>query len=641
MKTRPWCGALLLIPAVWIPGRADAQGPVRLDRFNGEVGFGFDGRWAAAALVDASAHQAYEEWAQIRLGGSIVDPGLLSFGLALGPVWRQRALQGVPGADDSGRANRLNFVGHLNALSRAPVRLSFQGRRYWGEELDPYGVTRRGTQAVLGAVAEYPNPLFTVTALRFERRSTSRTRQRFGTINQEEDGELTTVRLRAENRKSRVLIERIRLDDRAFDRDFGAWRTELNHRLLWGRGSRLRSTFGYHKRGGEGTYTSRIWSQSAHLQHGRLVSSDYRYDLTDRRGGAATSTGWRWNVAGRYQPVARLNLGVQGSGRVNDYAISREQLYEAQARLDFSTRLPFESELRVGGSVGNAWLERETTRNGRVDVVAERHVIDASRRFVLDNPFVEPGSVTIGNVTGALLYEPGFDYTLVDSGSLTEVLVLPAGRLVVGDTVLVDYTFEAIPSGSDRFRTFTFGGTFRLPAVAISHHRIVRRDGNGQPGVGVTLAHSDEIRTRLEVNLRTRLGRVDVSAQRLLTRRDPFQATHYFFQGGLSFAVRPNVHGDLHLKGTVRRDDTRPYETMSGDAGLRWVPSPWLQLDARLGAWALYRREETDQKSLIGGLTAVSSWRRLTLRLRYDHLAFSEVTQRTEDRLAVDVARRF
>lgn len=634
-----WVGLSLLTVLLWRPGVAAGQQLFRLEQITGQIGFGFDGLWTASTVLPESGDRTYEEWAQARFAGSLLGPRIAVFDVGLNPVWRQRQLSRIPGAGSSGRGNRLNFIANVNALSDAPVRVMLNGSRFSGTELDPFGVKREGTEALFAAIASYPNPYFKLTRFSFERRALDAMRRQFGTIAPEQDVSQGTLQLTAENSKTRILLERIAIDDRLLGRDLTTSQALLSHRLHWGKGSRLQSFFNYLDRD---RVSSVNWSQWTHLQHTYLLSSDYGYQLLTERGSAAANHSWRWDAAGRYRPAARLNLGIEGSGRTNNFDVSKEQWYEARAHVDVSASLPFGAEFRAGGSIGNTWFHRTTSAIRLLTVLGERHIVDNSRRFALDNLFTDPGTIAISNRARSILFDIGFDYSLIPNGAEVEVLILPAGRIGVGDTLFVDYSFQANPGGNDDFRTVTLGGSLRLRAVTVSHQQTARRNADGDSaGPDLTLAVRDESRTTLDVNLRTAVGYLSLSGQRLRTDNAFVNATDYVLHGGFDFAVRAGVSGGLFFDSTVREDEINPFEVMSGTAALRWAWNRSLQLNGRAGAWTLSRRDGPRQRSLTGGVGADCMFRSVTLRVRYDHLAFSEKIDRTENSLNFDIVRRF
>ena len=75
-----------------------------------------------------------------------------------------------------------------------------------------------------------------------------------------------------------------------------------------------------------------------------------------------------------------------------------------------------------------------------LNVIDEEHVLNDGFIELLDRPFADPASVTVKDITGTIIYQPDFDYTLMDRNGYIEIQRIPGGQIANGQTLLVDYT---------------------------------------------------------------------------------------------------------------------------------------------------------------------------------------------------------
>jgi hypothetical protein len=200
-----------------------------------------------------------------------------------------------------------------------------------------------------------------------------------------QDQTLNTLRLGAENAKTRVALERYARTIRT-PGGFDATTTQatITNRQRWGKGSRLGSTFRYLRRNNGDTNGSSTlsWTQSARLQHLLNLSSDYSYRLYSQSNGTYSSRGWRWDAGTHYRLLRRLNFGLAGGAAADKFNGASSRRYRIRTTAGFAFPLPLDAVFRGGVALGYDWLDRETGGERFITVVNERHIVDASRRFI-------------------------------------------------------------------------------------------------------------------------------------------------------------------------------------------------------------------------------------------------------------------
>jgi hypothetical protein len=628
---------LLLLPAA-----APGQDVFFVRRPTGEIGFGFDGLWTSSTARDLTIQRIFEERLQIRFIGQVIDPRLASFDLALNPIWIQRGFDGFPGTtSEDGNGNRLNLAARVNAFSAYPFRLSLFGSRFSGRQRDPYGQEIDGHRASFGMTLSHPNRFFPTTTLNYDYQSQDLTRRRGAEALLELDESLRTLRLQAENSKTQIRLQALSRDDRAYGRDFTTYEALLNHTMRWGKGSNLRSYFRFLDRSGATAYSGLSWTQRAHLQHTLKISSDYTYKLFSQSSPSTDNKGWLWGISARYQPTTRVNFVVDGSGRSTAFDRNTDTRYQAATRFDFSTEFSRDLHFRGGASLGLDWLTRAATEDGRVTVINEVYLVDASRRFFLENTNIDPLSVVVRSDDGTTVYDDGFDYRVLESGALLELLVIPGSRIQVGDTLLVDYAFDAEASGNSTLRTVEYRAALRYGVFTLTHRQTFRdQRGGGVLELSPTLANSQDTRTAIAVRLPTALGPVYLGGQRIHTDTELIDATDYLLRGDLNFTLRDDLSAAIGASANFRREEFKPYSLFSGTASVTWQAHRKLKVLGSFGSWMLSEKDSFTEYFIGGGIGAEWYVGLVTMRMRYDRNAFSELG-RTEDRLLLDFARRF
>lgn len=147
----------------------------------------------------------------------------------------------------------------------------------------------------------------------------------------------------------------------------------------------------------------------------------------------------------------------------------------AAASVSYST-----GELRFGSvSLGMSLNIDRTDQKATSDFVSvfgERITLTGTAPSPLRNPFVVAGTVTIRNQTQTQVFVEGQDYRLVIVGSTTSVQRLLGGNILDGETVLVDYDYQA--GGTVRYglvgQTYSASTTLLKHIVVFANYRDLR-----------------------------------------------------------------------------------------------------------------------------------------------------------------------
>lgn len=92
----------------------------------------------------------------------------------------------------------------------------------------------------------------------------------------------------------------------------------------------------------------------------------------------------------------------------------------------------------------------------------------------LDEPNVTPGSITVTDVSQAIVYTEGIDYLIEQLGPITQIRRLVGGAIAPGETVLVDYTAPAVGFAEYEQRLIDWRTRFDFDNVPLSVYTRVR-----------------------------------------------------------------------------------------------------------------------------------------------------------------------
>jgi hypothetical protein len=104
----------------------------------------------------------------------------------------------------------------------------------------------------------------------------------------------------------------------------------------------------------------------------------------------------------------------------------------------------------LGFNAGLGLSYQETDRVsslGLTEVVDESHIVRLGGAIILNRRFVIIPTIIVTDVDSLLVYVEGLDYIVFPvAGDLTQVQILPGGRIENGATILVSYKAQALPS---------------------------------------------------------------------------------------------------------------------------------------------------------------------------------------------------
>ncbi|MDQ7005850.1 MAG: hypothetical protein Q9Q40_01310 [Acidobacteriota bacterium] len=443
------CAALLLfVPALAAAQSARIVRPIRVHLGEGYLDFGYhleraSRRPGQSGLVSEQVESTWLGGVSADLEGSFLHPSLLPF--SLGGTLRVRRsdvdetagrLAGrqdtndsdyrfrlglLPGFRWSGEIVATSFVQELDS-SFAPARL----------------VRRRGeVLSIRRKSRSWP--------LRFHWRRS----RNWGIKGDPRDERKNDLGFRVDHRgktgRVSLLAERLDYSEIAARQDY------VTHRMSAGLSYRPGGTnkvqlatnfYGYDR---TGTSTSRYLLGSGSVAVQPLP--DLRLNALFEYQSQEEDIGKRVSKKGKFQGSHLL----WGSLATRVYALLENQALPLDGSLDVReavltfdyTRHLEAGALMLGWSRGRR-AEEEALPTGERPIT-EDQTYELGFPILLAHPDVVPGSVSVTDATGTIVYVENMDYEVVERDGVTEIVVVPAGDIVPGQALRINYLVTSVP----------------------------------------------------------------------------------------------------------------------------------------------------------------------------------------------------
>jgi hypothetical protein len=445
--------------------------------------------------------------------------------------------------------------------------------------------------------------------------------------------------LNVTNSKTRVRFDRLEIHDQLRPTGFLRYRTLATNRQRWGKGSSLLSRLTYTDQQGTGAVQSLLWGQNVHLQHTGSIATDLRYSLTDVTTSGERIKGWYagFNEMVRLSP--KLAFLLDGSGSRQTANVGSVQNWRIQPRVRVNTKLPAGIRLAVGGGVGYRWRIQDTGAGGTRSVVGESHVVPPSGRFLLEELNPDASTVRVTNEEGTVLYDPGADYRLFESGSFLEVIVLPGGRILPGEALLVDYDHVVYGSSRSELLSWSYGIDLQVKGLQLYHSLTsdnrVKTTNPDDPYTG----DNRNVIAGIRYQSATPLGALTLNGEWRETSLGQEKTELMLFDADLSFLISERWRGTAGAGWSTRRDGFQ-YDLYRAYGRVQWNATRNLQAYADLSANAW---ERIDQDELyVGGAVGVD-WNvaLLTIGARLERRHTDSGPMRVQNRIMIRASRRF
>ena len=583
--------------------------------------------------------------------GYILDPGIALFLLDFEPVYIGGKIESNTHKDDR-NGEFISYLVQLDLLRGTPGPFGFNLSAMQSSNLNYLSLGSRSENDIrLNSIsAHWRNTAF---PMQFSYRERS-LKQEFSSgqsgITSQRDELLKTWTARGRSSKMDLLVEHQSMDDRVITRnnDYDLDQVIINHRFPWGTGSRLLSRFNYFDRTGFNGNKRLSIVETAIIQHTDHVFSRSIYSYNSVTQVVETD---------EHTIETELSHQLYGnlvtSARVFGSSLSSDNLDETRWRTELrgqyhKQNLLFGGNVSVGLTVSYQETDRESSF-GLVEVIDEPHVVTLGGMIILNRRFIISATIIVISADGTLVFTEGIDYLVFAlTDDLTQLQVIPGGRISIGDTILVSYKAQALPSQefSTTFTKVRLG--YNLGWMSFSHYEY-KSDDKLLSGAGESFLtdYRDQI-TNFE--FRWRMANIDtvIGAERRFNKTGNFENETYTFRQFFSWDGWGDTLWNLNIIESFGETDSRKTDLYNLELSANWQPLMNLHIRPVIGAWK--RLDEgininngsRDDSFITAGFTMRWVYRKVTFDLGYNHnLRTTDGRDTNEDRLMFNLIRRF
>jgi hypothetical protein len=613
---------------------------VRVDRPRFELGGEVDGSWLTYPDLAGTRLGTAREWVGITLGASVPHPGIFSLFGTFYPTWTQKRREDEALERQTGTGNRLNYRAGIRLLGAQPVSASGWAARSDGTDPDLFAGPRRYNAGDFGGRVELRSTVVPALVEYAVRTIEETWLQPAGDLRIRNE-RVGTARGELRTRTLRLYGERLDLEDRLNGRDFTAYLGTFQHDLRWGWGSMLQSGVRYYDRTGFVPQRTAAWTEHARLQHVPGFATDLAYEQS-RIETPGLEQRLR-SAAGAFivEPGRFLRIVPGGEARWQRFTTGRRDQFRALPQVTVSIPLARRVWFGARAMVGYEWQRLEPTADGTIRVVNEAHVVDATGRFSLFEPFADTSTIAVTSADETLLFERDVDYRAVATGDVVEIVLLPQGRIAVGDTVLVDYAYRLTPETRAQGLIASYGADLTVAGFT-AYARREQRELEGAEAAPAFLPSYDNL--TVGASLRQGFGPVILDGGGEFQRREldgvPFE--FWLARAGVTFVLPAGLR--LHGAGRRSVNEGGPagrYELSMGEAGLEWMPVSALRIRGRAATWWWNETSGRRERFVGGGADVELRVGLMRLGALVDRGVWTEGFERATTRVAAHLSRRF
>lgn len=434
-----------------------------------------------------------KEAVRLEADGSIYHPNLLEYSVAGLFGLLQRDFE----RDDNGRERNSSDEGEViefdlegRFLKKKPYPGSVFARRYRTLVPRPFLSSLETTTTNYGFNWQYVDAK-TPTSLQY-----NNTDVKLDPLDDEEEpGRQKNSNLRfetayhfTEHNILSLKYERRTISEQPYNIDYDSDELTLAHRLDFGEHSRHRldSELNYFKQTGSFDVERFRWRETLRLAHTDTLRSWYQTEVMDRTQGSLSGV----------PPIEERSYRVSGTVEHEWYESLVSQLYAYGQRQKFEPDLDIK-RLGIQPSLDyrkkNPWGQllanysfraqsEDHEGSGRdLEVLDERATFTDPEPVTLSNPNVQTGSIQITAEDRTTIYRSGEDYGVRTVGDRVEIDRVPTGRILDGQTVLVDYVWML--AGDYKLDTLTHNFSIRenLKFGLSPYYRLRKQDQTIEP----------------------------------------------------------------------------------------------------------------------------------------------------------------
>lgn len=659
-------GALLVCCSTFVP-TAIAAGFFFLDPIELEAEIRFDGFQTtidqpgidAGKTDEKQSSLLLEERVQVGLSGYMVDPRLSNFSIRVEPVFRQ-GRETVNKEKDGASGNDLDYNINLGFLqgSESQFDANLSTFRITSANDIAFGSRNKTDTAASEIFINWKNPWFPLS-FRYKAGSFLQEFSRLDGLTSRRDEDRDKISLIGRSSKTQLNLDSEKVDDKVYDRDYRINRGGLQHTMSWGRGSGLFSIIRAFDRTGFNAYQQVNWNERLRIRHTDNLNSQTSYHYYSQRAQMDTTTHEGIFLL-EHELYENLNSYMRLRGRSEDSDTLDRQEYEISLNSNYQKEFNF--GFLTAGLYGDYRKTDRKSGAGTGEVINEEQLAGFIKPIILEEQFIDELSIIV-TAEDSFVYTRGIDYEVTRfGGSFTEIRIIPSGRIIEDDLLLVSYIYGLLPSAEYTSLSAGYSFSYSYRWLRLYHNSYSYKhdliSGFGLPpdqknrASGFELSGNfQNIIARFRAESRYRLYGGFESKEIVLSETLGYS---------LSNSLSVNFSGNqvfVKNKGAVSIDPLRDIESQRNestadfyafDASLTWFARPNLTVMPSVGVWS---RKETTRTELTRDVNRLYysadlrvSWliRKLTVDFHYNHNASDiDGTDRVGDRLFFSVRRVF
>ncbi len=585
------------------------------------------------------------EWrAGVRLSqeGYTIHPGIARYVLQIEPIWTT-GYNRIDDVTDNRDGNYLNYLISADVFRESTSPVGFNVSLLQSQDHNTGSLGSRYDNSVQDntvAINWFNHP-FPMTMKFNSRIFKQNFRSTADAPISERDEKIDTWSIEGRSSKMDLLLERQSLNDRVFVRNnnYDQNRAVLNHTLLWGHNSSLRSYWDYLDRVSSNSNRRFRISENLRIQHTPSIYSFTRYNYL-----AVTQSFSTIEHSGLFELGHKLYSNLNTKGYLWGLTRNSQAQDTTEQRVGIETNYR-KSGLPYGASVSAAvrYAYQLTDRNSKLglnEVVDEQHAVPLAGDVILSHRFVLSSTIIVTDALGQLVYSPGVDYEVFELPSeLTQILAIPGGRIETGSSILVSYKSHRLPSQefSTTFTRVSLG--FNLPWMRFFYY-----DDNQSnkllSGIGKSFL-TDRRDTSARLDFNWRIWDIDtrLSAERRFTMVNDYEATIDTFSQQFGWATGGQVTMSLSLLQQFTVATDRDTDLYNLTLAIDWRPLYNLSIRPTLGAWKrldIWKdgiQADRDDMYAVAGVRLRWYYRKVTFDMDFN------INQRTTNNLRTDEKR--
>jgi hypothetical protein len=661
---KSYLSTTLAVCLIFTPASAEAIGWLYFDPINLEAEIRFEsfGNKVDRNSGRGSSTQSsllLEERLNLELFGYAIDPRISRFSILLQPIFRQ-GKENQNDDSDTLHGNDLDYNIEIGFLEGAQSEIDIGLRTSSATSANDlaFGSRNKSKLQRHGLTINWKNRWFPLT-FKYTRGSLVEEFTRLDGFKNGRDEDRDEIHLSGRSSKLNLALTSENVDDNVFGRDYQINRALLNHNLLWGNNSGLRSAIRAFERKGYITNSSVNWDENLMIHHKDNLTSNTSFRLFTTKANEK-NTGQEGGFSLQHQLYSNLSSNVFLRGRSESSDLFKRKEYEMGARANYTKIFSFGSF--SAGLFGNYGYTDRVSESGSAEALNEEHVANFIQLILLEKQFIDNSTIIVTADDG-FVYSEGLDYEVRRLGIVfSELRIKPSGRIKDGELLLVSYLYETLPSGE--YNSFNKGYSFSYSLNWFRfYHNAFDYNHSLVSGFGTPPDQKDRA-TGIELNwnLSNAIFRFRVESRFL--QQGGFKSENIVLTESLNFPLgeRYNINisstqlfnknrgaitsNPLQSIGALLNKSRTEYYSFK--IALSWHAGRNLTITPSLGVWN--RKQESlgqtprDENNLFYSAELRASWqlRKLTLNFYYDHNAnHNDINDITGNRLMFSIRRLF